>query len=244
MTHILLSPARFGRLLLSDTKNISRDPTLVCALCLAIVPALALAYWRTDLDQAIFDGFGLPNVSLYVATIVLTLPAFLSGWVTGFLLLEDRDDGPLLALDITPMGKPGFFSYRAAITALFTAIITGISCALIAPHLSLIAAIGVVVMMAIASVAAAFILPALARNKVEGLAVTKLINFFTIAPLLAAIPSPWRYVGGIVPTYWIGELMGLAGKATAPISVAIALGVATHLAALAATYWLVSKREH
>ncbi len=36
----------------------------------------------------------------------------LIGWVTGFLLLEDRDDGPLLAVDVTPIGKCGFLAYR------------------------------------------------------------------------------------------------------------------------------------
>lgn len=244
MTHILLSPARFGRLLASDTKNISRDPTLVFALLLAIAPAFALAYWQADLDRAILNAFDLPNASVYVATFVLTLPAFLAGWVTGFLLLEDRDDGPLLALDITPMGKPGFFSYRAAITALFTAIVTAIACMLVAPQLSFVSTITIIIMAAIASVAAAFILPAVARNKVEGLAVTKVTNLLAMAPLLAAIPSPWRYIGGIVPTYWVGEIMGLAGAASTPIGLAIALGLATHIAALAATYWLVSKREH
>jgi hypothetical protein len=32
-------------------------------------------------------------------------------------MLEDRDDGALLALDVTPPGKAGFLAYRVTVTA-------------------------------------------------------------------------------------------------------------------------------
>ena len=53
----------------------------------------------------------------YLAPIVFVLPALLIAWVTGFLMLEDRDDRALLALDVTPPGKAGFLAYRVTVTA-------------------------------------------------------------------------------------------------------------------------------
>ena len=78
---------------------------------------------------------------------------------------------------------------------------------------------------------AAIILLALARNKVEGLALTKLTNIAAIVPFAAIIPSPFRLVAGIVPTYWLGELLGLPGEAAAPAWLAAVLFIATHILA-------------
>ena len=101
----VFAPARFGRMFVSDAANVSRDPTLLFAVLLSVVPAIAFALWRQDMDAAALGAFGLPDLSRYVLPIVICLPAFLVSWVTGFLFLEDRDEKTLLALDITPVGR-------------------------------------------------------------------------------------------------------------------------------------------
>jgi hypothetical protein len=77
-------------------------------------------------------------------------------------------------------------------------------------------------------VLAAVILPAIAQNKVEGLALTKLTNIAVIIPLIAIVPSPWRFLASLVPTYWIGELLAGQGS-TLPIWAVTAAMIATHL---------------
>jgi hypothetical protein len=240
----VLMPRRLGRLLLSDAMNIGRDPILPPAIVLSVVPAIAFHLWQAELDAAALAAFGIERFSRYVAPLALLVPAFLIGWVTGFLLLEDRDDGPLAAVAVTPVGKGGFFAYRATVTALVTAAVTLLGLRLMVPDLGLAYAIPVLVLVPAEAVIAAVILPALARNKVEGLALTKLTNLGLLAPLLAALPSSWRFVGGVVPSYWIGELLGLSGSPSLPPALLAAVALAVHLVWGVVLYrWFVRRTE-
>jgi fluoroquinolone transport system permease protein len=165
----------------------------------------------------------------------------LIGWVTGFLLLEDRDDGVLLAVDVTPIGKSGFLTYRVTVTALVGAAITAIAIPFVAPALELPQRLLIVTAVAVESVLAAVILPALARNKVEGLALTKLTNIAAVVPLIAIVPSPWRYVAGIVPTYWLGELLAPHEPAR-PFWLIVLAVVITHVGCALLLFALLRRR--
>lgn len=225
-----LAPGRFWRLLVSDALNVGRDPVLIFSSLMSAIPAIALFLLRDTIDAAALEAFGVADFSRYIVPVALLLPAFLIGWVTGFLLLEDRDERTLTAIDVTPTGKGGFFLYRATVTALIAAAVTLLGLVLLLPAAGPGVQLLILVMVPAEAVIAALVLPAIARNKVEGLALTKLTNIASVVPLLAIVPSPWRLLGGIVPSYWIGELLGLSG--TAPLSLpAIAVAaMASHLA--------------
>lgn len=162
------------------------------------------------------------------------------GWVSGFLLLEDRDDGPLLAVEVTPVGRAGFLAYRLAVSAGITALITAMGVALLLPGEAIWLKLLLLTAIPAETVLACVALLALARNKVEGLALTKLTNILAVVPLLAIVPSPWRYVAGVLPTYWIGELI-FHLSALPSWSIVAALAV-THAIALAVLLRLFSDR--
>jgi len=237
----LFAPRRFLRLLASDAMNIARDPMLLFAIVMSLVPAAGFYFGREAMDAAALDTFGLGGFSRYVAPIVLVLPAMLVGWVTGFLLLEDRDDGPLLAVDVTPVGKGGFLAYRIIATILVTAAITLYAAPLVVPQAGWGTAALLALLIGAEAALAAVVLPAIARNKVEGLALTKLTNLASIVPLIAVVPSPWRYLAGVVPSYWIGELLQLSGMSYLPLPAVAALAIAAHLGAAAALFWLLGR---
>ena len=176
---------------------------------------------------------------VYVAPVALLIPASLIGWVTGFLLLEDRDEGTLLAIDVTPVGKSGFLAYRSGVTALVAFAITLFAWPLVIPDATAGMAFFIAALTAAYAVAAAVVLPAIARNKVEGLALTKLTNFAIVFPLVAFVPSPLRYIAGIVPTYWIGELLA---PGSLSLVIAAPLAVASSVAAIAAAFALLGRR--
>lgn len=142
-------------------------------------------------------------------------------------MLEDRDEGTLLALDVTPVGKAGFLAYRVGVTAILAAAVTLYAWPLILPGADAALVFALALIVALNAVGFAVVLPAIAGNKVEGLALTKVTNLLSLAALLAAIPSPLRYLGGVFPPYWIGEMLGLTDVAAMPLwlAVAIALGV-------------------
>ena len=239
----LFAPRRFFRLAASDAMNIARDPMLLFAIVMSLVPAAGFYFGREAMDAAALETFGLSGFSRYVAPIVLILPAMLVGWITGFLLLEDRDDGPLLAVDVTPVGKGGFLGYRVTVTAIVAVAITLYAAPLVIPEQGWGMAALMAVLIAAEAAMVAIILPAIARNKVEGLALTKLINLAAIVPLLAIVPSPLRLLAGIVPPFWIGELLDLSGEPVLPFAATVALALATHAVAVAALFWLLGRRS-
>lgn len=235
-------PNRFLNLFAADTRNVSRDPALLFAILLSVILPAAVAFFTPMINAAANEAFGIENLAAYMHLVVFPLPAFLIGWVTGFLLLEDRDDGPLLALDITPMGKSGFFAYRATITAIITAIVTVLCFILLAPNTPILIAATVTLLTAIEAVCVAFILPAIARNKVEGLALTKVVNIGAIVPLLVLVASPLRYLGAFIPSYWVGELLITSNAQYLSTPVKIILAIAIHAVVALWLYRIASRR--
>ena len=100
----------------------------------------------------------------------------------------------------------------------------------------------VALFIAAEAVIAALLLPAIARNKVEGLALTKLINIASLAPLVAFAPSPMRYIAGILPPYWVGELVLPLPASNIGLPLVAALGTAVHLLTIALLFRLLRKR--
>lgn len=57
------------------------------------------------------------------------------------------------------------------------------------------------------------VLVAIAGNKVEGLALAKLTNFFVLGLLFSwFIDPPFKYISGVLPTFWHGELIQGLGQ--------------------------------
>ncbi|MEO6395462.1 MAG: hypothetical protein ABIO40_06090 [Devosia sp.] len=224
----VFAPRRLATLLAADAMNVSRDPMLIFASILSVLPSIGLWLARDAIDVAGARA-GIVTLSLYFVPVALLLPAFLIGWVTGFLLIEDRDDGPLLAVDVTPVGKGGFLAYRLVVTAALTATITVMALQLLLAAAALWLKLLILATIPADAALAAIVLLALARNKVEGLALTKLTNLAAIIPLAATIPSPFRLIAGIIPTYWLGELLGLASMGSVPSWPAAIFLIVSHL---------------
>lgn len=238
----IFAPRRLGRLVASDAMNISRDPMLLFATVLSLVPAIAFHFGRAPMDAWALASFGLVDLSRYVAPVVLLIPAFLVGWVTGFLALEDRDDGPLLALDVTPVGKGAFLAYRVSVTAAVTIGITLFAWPLVVPDQPVWVIATLALLIAMNAILAALVLPAVARNKVEGLALTKVTNILSLVPLIAIIGAPWRYLAAFLPSFWIGEMLDLSGEGTLPVGLVAGLALVVHAAAVAGLFWLIGRR--
>lgn len=239
----IFAPRRFGRLLASDALNASRDPMLVFATVMSVLPWLGIWYFRDMIDDAVAESFGVGGFSDYLTPFAVLIPAMLIGWVTGFLLLEDRDEGTLLAIDVTPVGKAGFLAYRAVATVVLVAAIAFPATLTLMPTLGVWLALLVALLAGVEGVAAAAVLPAVARNKVEGLALTKVTNIAALLPLIAIVPSGWRYLAGVLPPFWIGEIALLSGERILSVPVVVLLAVLSHLALGAGLFWLLGRRR-
>jgi fluoroquinolone transport system permease protein len=124
--------------------------------------------------------------------------------LTGFVLLDERDDQTLTALQVTPLPLSTYFAYRITVPIILTIALMFV----ILP----LGGIGVLApwKIAITAIAAAPMAPmfalflaSLAQNKVQGFALAKLAGLPLLLPTFAFfIDSGWEYAFGLIPSYW------------------------------------------
>lgn len=233
-----LSHPRLIALFKADVNNIKRDPIMALTIILSLFLPFVLWHWRPSIDNYAVDAFNIKGFSHYIVSFTLVLPGLLLGWITGMLLLEDRDDGPLLALEITPLGKVGFLFYRATVTALVSFLVTLVVVKLLL-DVSLFLHLFLALLVAMEAVMITFALVELANNKVEGLALSKVLNIAALFPLLALLSSPLRYFAAIVPSYAIGEILH---SDTLPVVVVYSLALLIHIVVLVGLFCLSLRR--
>jgi fluoroquinolone transport system permease protein len=196
----------------ADALSVSRDSLLRGIVVVPLGLAVAARWLFPPAIERInrllpFDLQALyPQLMSYV---LLLLAPVICGAVVGFILLDQRDDHTLTALQVTPLPIASYLTYRLAMPVVISAIM-----ALIALPLSGLVTLGsldlLMVVLAAAPLAplTALFLGAFASNKVQGFALQKALGVFFIAPFLGALlPLPWRLLMGLVPTYWPAALL-------------------------------------
>jgi fluoroquinolone transport system permease protein len=195
-----------------DALSVSRD-TLLRAM--VIVPLALAAASRWIFPAAIeriaaYLPFDLQALYPYViGYVLLMLAPAICGAVVGFVLLDQRDDRTLTALQVSPLPLNVYLAYRLATPMALSLAMTLVTLPL-SGQVRLHALEIVLVALAASPLAplVSLFLAAYARNKVEGFALQKGLGVVFIAPfLMPLIPAPWQYLVGLVPTYWPASLL-------------------------------------
>jgi fluoroquinolone transport system permease protein len=199
-----------------DAKTVGRDsllrgviglPLLIALLTRLVVPILAQQIGvATGLDVSAYQ---MPIMS---AALLLITPT-ICGLVIGFLLLDQRDDRTLAALQVTPLPPHAYLAYRLGTPLLLSIVMT-----VVAFPLAGLAGAGIPAVLLAALTAAplaalvALGLATFAENKVQGLALLKGCSVLLLAPLAAIfVPAPWQWAFGVAPTFWPAQLYRALG---------------------------------
>jgi fluoroquinolone transport system permease protein len=190
-----------------DAKNIRRDELLRWIILAPVAMALLIRLlFPIVLVRAgeILQFDLMPYYEPVTSFMIMLLTPYLAGLVIGFLLLDQRDDGTLTALQVTPLSLNGYLLYRLTVPMLLSIVMT-----MVAAPLSGVINIGFGRLLITAVCAAPFApifalgLASLAQNKVQGFAITKVAGIILVPPLLAYfVSAPWTIILGIFPTYW------------------------------------------
>ncbi|MDX1688582.1 MAG: hypothetical protein R3248_11405 [Candidatus Promineifilaceae bacterium] len=190
-----------------DARNVGRDAMLRWMVLLPFVVAAAMR-WLLPTIFAFVDGLiPLDLASVYaplMGYLFLLLVPYFWGVVVGFLLLDQRDDGTLTALQVTPLSLNSYLLYRLATPVLLSAVttmsafpLTGLAQFRLWP-LALLA-----LSAALHAPLFALALAALAQNKVQGLALMKASGVVLLPPLAALfLPDALQWPLAFLPTYW------------------------------------------
>jgi fluoroquinolone transport system permease protein len=201
--------SRVGTLLRKDARGIYRDGFLLY-LC-AYAPLIAIA------ARIAVPWIPVEDLSLYLAPWLVTVGGSLAAIVFGFGLIEERERQTLLLLRVVPLSRRAHFAYLATTTGLLSCAL-GLAVAVIfgQPVADLP---GFLLMLAVGSLLAPLgmlTLGVAAANKIEGMAVAKVVSCMSLLPALVfAVPAPWQVLLAWSPHYWayLGLLRAYAGEA-------------------------------
>lgn len=189
-----------------DAKSVRRDPLLRCLIVYPLLIAVLLRWGVPILRDYLIVRlqFDLqPHYPLLMSFVLLMTP-MLAGMVVGFLLLDQRDDHTLIALQVTPLTLNGHFLYRISIPTLLSFAVT----VLVLPitglmTLSPLALISMALSSCLLAPLYALFLGSFASNKVQGFALAKAAGVLLVPPIAAYfVTGPWQILFGLDPLYW------------------------------------------
>ncbi|MCK6538739.1 MAG: hypothetical protein L6Q26_01670 [Anaerolineales bacterium] len=190
-----------------DLRSIRRDSLTSWMIFLPVLLALVMRWGVPAITTRLMEQYNFDLVQYYpvlLAYFFVGMCPMVFGAVIGFLLLDEKDDRTLTALQVTPLPLNSYILYRVAVPILLTfglmfvlfplanltpfnlrtVLLTALAAAPMAPMLALM-------------------FGSVAQNKVQGFALMKLTGFIFIAPVVAYFaPAGWELAFGIVPTYW------------------------------------------
>ena len=195
-----------------DFASVRRDPMLRWMAFLPLVIGLAMRLALPLIVSRVDRWLPWDLSSLYrplLGYLALLLVPYLWGVLVGFLLLDQRDDQTLQALQVTPLSLDGYLRYRLFLPTLLSIV----SVPLILPLTGLVSLapedyLLLAVVSAPQAPLAALALAALAQNKVQGLAIMKVANIVLLPPLVSYfLPAAWQWPFLLVPTAWPAHLL-------------------------------------
>ncbi len=214
---------------LYDAKSIQRDRFLIWAASYPLVIALALRFvlpWITERAGSYVDL--TPYWPLLTGYVVLIASPMLTGLVVGFLMIEERDEGALNALMVTPLSLRNYMRYRAWLPAL-ASIASVFACFVLAGLVDMSWRAWLMLSVAACPLGpiCALGVAAFAENKVQALGGFKIFGTVAILPVaLYFVPQPWQYMLAIAtPHYWVCRAYWafVEGEALAYLFLAIAV---------------------
>lgn len=222
-----------GTLVLSDLRNWLRDPLLTYMLVLPFFYAVLVRLSVPVITTWLAPGFDLVPYYPIVLGFFAFTPPLTFGFMTGLLVLEEKEENVLAALWTTPLTGRGYLAYRAvSIVA-----ISFVSMVLVIPVIGLVA-VPIHVLLAVAAVGSLWaigtvlLISTFASNTVEGLAIGKFVGFSIMIPVFAImiVPEPFQFLAGLDPVYWPFKALvsGVIGASFQTILGYLVIGVVAH----------------
>ncbi len=166
----------------NEFKNIIREPMLAFLyIMLLFIPLIFTKLLIPGAEH--FLSFILPDELL---TFIIVLEMMLLGLIHGLFLIDEIDEKSISSIMMTPVGRKGYLRFKAVdlyvqslLFAVYGLVIIEPSTVYLAPFIALTAPLS------------AFILSAFGQNKIEAMAMGKLVGFMIMLPLATIYYESW-----------------------------------------------------
>jgi len=197
----------YGTFFTSELKKWVRDPMMRFMLFYPLLFGLIGRYALPAIAET--SGFVIePNADFILAVLALITPlAF--GALTGFSILEDRDDHIINSIRVTPLTFNQFMSFRMVMVY----VLTFAACVFVIwfSDIGDLAWRDILVVSFLASFSApvtGLVINIFAHNKIEGFAIMKLLGTIIILPVISLIFTDAKELFfAIVPAFWPAKII-------------------------------------
>lgn len=248
--HITQIAQQLGR---NDLKIIARDRFMLGMLGFVVYIGVALRYLLPWLNTYLAEKQIMPGKSitmtladtypLWIGYFAIFQGALMAGVIFGFLLLDEKDQGTIQAMLVTPVPLTNYLVYRITVPAIIgffivIALVYGIGQALLPWWQLLPLAAGASLTASIGTL----FFPAVAENKVQGFAMTKFTGIIGWVILGGwFVSEPWQWLLGLFPPFWVCKAYWMALEGRSLWWLALLVGIITQLAVI---YVLVRHFQH
>ena len=231
-----------SKLLENDLRNILRDRLLLYTAFL--IPLIIIIFTRLVIPWLSENIVPLQQYySLLFMLFVTTIP-MMFGFVTGFMIMDERDENLLTVLRVMPISRSAYLIYRMAFMSVLSFIyillfpaLTGLI------DINLFDYLPIAVLLALFTPVMGLIANIVANNKVQAFAVFKMLGGVFFLPLFAFfINNDLKYIFGVIPNFWtfmaLDKLLNTGNQDV----VFLGIGFIYHFVFLAVLFYLFNKK--
>ncbi len=207
-------------------RQIIRDGMLFALVPAPVIIGLLFKLAIPFVNKATEEKLSLSLLPWYglVDGFLICLTPMLTAMITAFLLLEERDEGISAFYQVTPTAGYPYMVARIGFPmawAIFVTSIITLICGL--SGLSVTVVLCCSLISTLMGIALAMMVVTMAANRVEGLALSKLMGI-SLLGLVAVwvVPAPYGYLAAFLPSFWIGRMIA---EGLGPFSLAMALSL-------------------
>lgn len=223
---------RVLRLWSVDIRQSWRDPITVMVFFIPLIIGLVMRFALPLVLQMLPAGVDITPYYTPAMGVLILMPGLMTGMISCFLMLDERDEGTLTAIQVTPLRKTDYLAYRllSPVTMSFVLSVLLVRVAGVV-NISSAALIVAALLASLSAPLWAGCILMLAENKIEGMAIMKLLSLLSGLPLVALfIPARFLPILWPFPLYWpFHYLMSAVNGSSIMLLTGIAVaGVACH----------------
>jgi fluoroquinolone transport system permease protein len=192
-------------------KQIFKDGIMIVLLPTPILVGLLFKFgipFGNALLEAQFSFSLTPWYGLVDGILICLTPMFMA-MISAFLLLDERDEGVGAFYQITPTAGYTYLMARVGLPMLWALVMTNITILFFN-----ISGLGMAILLtssfigALIGIGMSMMVVSLAGNRVEGMALAKLIGASLLGlPLVWFVPTPYAYFFAFLPSFWLGKII-------------------------------------
>ena len=231
-----------SKLLVNDLRNILRDRLLLYTAFL--IPLIIIIFTRLVIPWLSENIVPLQQYYPLLFLLFVTTIPMMFGFVTGFLIMDERDENLLTVLRVMPISRSAYLIYRMAFMSVLSFIyillfpaLTGLI------DISLLDYLPIAVLLALFTPVMGLIANIVANNKVQAFAVFKMLGGVFFLPLFAFfINNDFKYIFGVIPNFWtfmaLDKLLNTGNQDV----VFLGIGFIYHFVFLGVLFYLFNKK--